>query len=107
MPSDEVDDSKVVEDVRVPSKTASIIEHISVGFDTPIIDEVHMSSHSTSDDLDEIIEPNTPAMPSKSFEFSCAECNFMIVPINSSSTESPEFFVMIRQMVSSISSFTG
>ena len=31
MLSDDVDDSKIVEDVHVPSKTVSIIEDISVG----------------------------------------------------------------------------
>ena len=51
------------------SKTASIIEYISVDSDTPIIDEVHMSSDSTGDDVEEIVEPNTPAVPSKSFNF--------------------------------------
>ena len=59
MSNDDVD-SKVVEDVYVPSKTASIIEDISVGSDTPIIDEVHTSSDSTSGDVDEIDEPNYP-----------------------------------------------
>jgi len=69
LPSDEVDDSKVVKDVHISSKTASINEDISVGSDTLIIDEVHMSSDSTGDDVDEIVEPKTPAMSSKSFEF--------------------------------------
>jgi len=55
--------------------------------------------------VDEIVEPNTTAVPSKSFEFSCAEYSFMVVPIDSSSSESSEFLVMIQQMVSSASSF--
>ena len=38
VPSDNVDDSKVVEDVHAPSKASSIIDDISVGFETPIID---------------------------------------------------------------------
>ena len=44
--SDDVDDSKVVEDVHFPSNSASIIDDISVGSDTPIINEVYMSSDS-------------------------------------------------------------
>ena len=32
--NEDVDDSKVVENVHVPSKTTSIIENISVGSDT-------------------------------------------------------------------------
>ena len=51
-----------------------------------------MSSNSTSDDVDEIIELNTPVVPSKSFEFSCSEYSF---PIDSSSSETPEFLVII------------
>ena len=39
-----------------------------------------MSSDSTSYDVDEIVEPNILAVPSKSFEFSCAEYSFMIIP---------------------------
>ena len=38
VPSDIVDDSKVVEHVHVPSKTTIIIEDV-VGSDTPIINE--------------------------------------------------------------------
>ena len=65
---------------------------------TQIIDEIHMSFDSANDDVDEIIEPNTPAVPSKSFEFPCVEYNFMVVPTDSSSSESPEFLVVIQQM---------
>ena len=39
MLTDDVDNSKVVKDVHV-SKTASIIEDIAVGSDTPIINEI-------------------------------------------------------------------
>jgi len=53
--NDDVDDSKVVEDVHVPSKTTSIIEDISIGFDTPIFDEDHASYKGTSV-VDEIVE---------------------------------------------------
>ena len=35
VPDDDVDDSKVVEDVHVPPKTANITEDISVGSGTP------------------------------------------------------------------------
>ena len=73
VPSDDAEDLKVVEDVHVSSKTGSLIEDISVGFDTLIIDVIHMSSESTSDDVDEIVEPNTPSMLSKLFEFPYAD----------------------------------
>jgi len=100
--SDEVDDSKIVDDAHIPSRTASIIEDMTVSSDTPIIDEIHMSSDSVSDDVDEIVKPNTPMVPSKSFECPCAEYSFILVPIDSSFSESPEFLTKIQQMISSI-----
>ena len=45
--SNDVDDSKVIEDVHILPKTASIIEDISVDSDTPIIDEIYVSSDGT------------------------------------------------------------
>ena len=99
MPSDDVINSKVVRDVHIPSKTTCVIKDTSVGSDTLIIDEVHMPPDSTSDDVNEIIELNTPIVPSKSFEFPCTEYSFIVVPINSSSNESPKFLVMIQLMV--------
>ena len=41
MPTDEVDDSKIVEDVQVSPKTVNIIEDIAFDSDTSIIDEIH------------------------------------------------------------------
>ena len=64
MPTDDVDDSKVVEDVHVPSNIIIIIEDITVGSDTLIINEIHMSSDSANDNVDEIVEPNIPIVPS-------------------------------------------
>ena len=65
VPIDDVDDSKVIEDVQVPPKTVSIIENIAVGFDTPIIDETHMSFDSVSNDVNVKVEHNTTTVPSK------------------------------------------
>jgi len=53
----DVDDSKVVENVHVFPKTASIIEDITIDFGTLIFDEAHMSSGSTGD-VNEIVESN-------------------------------------------------
>jgi len=36
-------------------KTVNIIEDIAVDSDTPIIDEIHMSSDNPNDDVDEIV----------------------------------------------------
>ena len=65
-----------------------------------------MSSDSISDDMNKIVEPKTPTLSSKSFKFSCVEYSFMIVQIDSASSESLEFLVMIQQMASSASSFS-
>jgi len=64
-----------------------------------------MSSDSTNDDVDEKVEPNTPAVSSKSFEFSFDVYSFMTVLIDSSPSKSPAFLTMTQQMVS-ITSFT-
>ena len=106
MSSDDVDDSKVVENVYVPPKTASIIKDLSVGSGPSIFDEAHMSYDSTSNDVNELIMSNIPAMPSKSILFSYPEYAFMVVPSESYFSESPEFFARIQEMVCSVSSFT-
>ena len=72
MSSYDVDDSKVIDDAHVPLKILSITEDISVSSGTLIFDKAHVSSDSISDDVDEIVEPKTPALPNKSFKFACA-----------------------------------
>ena len=62
VPSDDVEDSNVVEDVRGLSKTTSIIEDVIVGFDAPIIDEGHASYKGTSEVVDAIVESSTPTV---------------------------------------------
>ena len=59
--SDEVDVSRVIEKVHIPSNTVSIIEDTTVGADM-IIDEIHMSN-SASDDVNEIVESTTLHLP--------------------------------------------
>jgi len=44
VPTDEVDDSKVVEDVQVPPKIVNIIEDIAVNSDTLIISTLREST---------------------------------------------------------------
>jgi len=51
-----------------------------------------MSSDNSSGDVNEIVEPTTFVVPSKSFESPCAEYSFMVVPTHSYSPESSEFF---------------
>jgi len=95
VPTNDVDDSKTVEDVYISFKIASITEDIATGSDTLIIDEIHTSFDSTSDDVDEIVEPNTPIVHSKPFKPPCAKYSFMVIPIDSSFRESPEFLAKI------------
>ena len=100
IPSNDIDDSKIVEDVHVPPKTASIIEGISVDSGTSITDEAHVSSDGTSDNVNEIVEYNIPTLPSRLFEFPYADYGFMVVPAGLSTSESSEVLVMIQQMIS-------
>jgi len=100
-------DSKIVEDVHVPPKTASITEDISVDSDMPIIDEIYVSSDGTSNNVNVKVKPNTTIVPRKPVESPRAEYSFIIVPTDSSFRESPEFLTKIQQMISSTSSFFG
>jgi len=60
VPNDDVDNSKVIENVHVPSTAASIIEDKSVGIDTSIIEEDHASYEGTSEVVNVIVESDTP-----------------------------------------------
>ena len=104
MSSDNVD--LKVEDVNILPKITSIVDDALIDPGTLIIDEVHVSSDSTSNDVNEIVESNILTKPNKSFEFSCDDYEFMIIPTELSPTESSEFLTMIKQMVL-VSSFTG
>jgi len=53
-----------------------------------------VSSDSTNDNMNEIEESNIPAEPSKSFEFSYADYEYMIVPTELSFTKSSDFIAM-------------
>ena len=86
-------------------RPVSITEDITISFGTLIFYGAHVFSDSPSDDVDEIVELNTPVMPSKLFEFSCAESHFVVILIDSSFSELPGFLTEIQQRVSSVSSF--
>jgi len=53
--SNDVDDSKIVENIHIPSKAASIMKDISVSSDTLIIEEGHDCYESSSEVVDAII----------------------------------------------------
>jgi len=94
VPNDNVDDSKIVEDVKNLPEITSIVDDTLADSGTLIIDEILVSFDNT-DDVDKIVESNIPAVPSKLFEFSCADYGFMVVPAELSSSESSEFLVII------------
>jgi len=60
VPSDDIDDSRVVEDVYVPFKLTSVVEDTLVYSSTPILNKVHVSSEGTSDVVDALMESSTP-----------------------------------------------
>jgi len=144
--SDDIDNSKVVEDVHAP-KTVNIIEDILVGYDTPII-KGHASYEGTSEVVLAVIESSTPLnvdahahdisesapefaefnvcsqisrysfvkplieddiehetidssifTSNGPFESPRADYDFMVVTIDSFSSELFEFLVMIQQII--------
>ena len=82
MPSDIIDDSKVVEKVNILHEITSIVEDALIDSTTPIIDEVYVFSDSTSDDVDEIVVSNILAEPSMLFKFPCTDYGFIIIPLS-------------------------
>ena len=58
MPSDDVDNSRVVEDVYVPSEIISVVDNTLVDPSTLTLDEVYVSFEDTSD-VDAIVESST------------------------------------------------
>jgi len=57
--SNDVDDSKVVEDVRVPSEISSVVEKSLINSGASLIDESHVSSADISD-VGATVESSTP-----------------------------------------------
>jgi len=70
VPSDDVD-SKIVKDVYVPSKTASIIEAYQLVLTHRLL--IRSTYLLIEPDVDDTVDHNMPALPSKSFEFPCAD----------------------------------
>ena len=60
VPSDDVKDLRVVEDVHVLSKTISTIEGISVDSDMLIFDDGHTSYEGTSEVVNVLVDSRTP-----------------------------------------------
>ena len=58
LPSDDVDDSRVVEDVYVPFEIISVVDNTLVDPSTPTLDEVYISFEDTSD-VDAMVESST------------------------------------------------
>ena len=56
MPSVDVDDSRVVEDVYVPSEITSVVDDTLIHFSTPILNEIHVSSESISDAVNVLVD---------------------------------------------------
>jgi len=55
VPSDDVDDSRVVEDAFIPFEITSVIDDILVDSNTPILDQDHVSSESTNNAVDALL----------------------------------------------------
>jgi len=62
VPSNGVDDSKVVENVHVHFEIFSLIEDPLANLDTLIIDDSHVSSASTSNIVDVLVDSNTSTL---------------------------------------------
>ena len=98
VPSDDFNDSKIVEDVHIPHEISSIIEDLLVNIGTPIIDESHVSSVITSD-VDTLVNSSTLThdevyINEKNQE--SQETEVESTPIVYSSSQSLQFLAMIH-----------
>ena len=60
--SDDVDDSRIVEDVYIHPKSTSVVEDTIVDSSFPILDEIHVSSECSSDVVGALVEFSTPIL---------------------------------------------
>ena len=56
MPNDDIDDSRVVKDVYVPSDIISVVEDSNI----TTLNEIHIFFEGISDVVDALLESNTP-----------------------------------------------
>ena len=62
VPSDGVDDSKIVKDAHIHSEISSVVEDPLANPDTPIINESHVSSAGTNDVMDALADSSVPTL---------------------------------------------
>ena len=98
MLSDNVDDSKIVEDVNILPKITRIVKDALVDSGTPIINKIYVFSDRINDDVDKMVESNVPVKSSKLFKFPCGDYEFMVVPTELSPSER-ESLAMIQQII--------
>jgi len=104
VPSDDVDDSKVIEDVHIHSEISSVVEDPLVNPGTPIIDEKHVSFARTSDVVNVLMESsiritNETNVYENDQEIQETEIESIVAtPSMSSSSESIEFLVILHQI---------
>jgi len=112
VPNDNVDDSKVVEDVYVSPEAILTLQWLSPVL--PTLDEVHKFSEGTNDDVDVRVESSTPILTDvhahnndtddsgrePRVESTMTTLNYLL------SNQSLEFLSMIHQVVFGFSSFS-
>ena len=59
MPSDDIDDSKVIKDVHFHFEISSVMEDTPIDSCLPILNEIHVSSASTIDIVDALVDSST------------------------------------------------
>jgi len=101
-------DNLIVEDVHIPSEATSDIVDELLKSSTPTLDGIHVHEESISDIQDALIESDTP-----SHDVRCSlstptidEIEHEIVTTSVDTCESLEFFPIVYQVNSSVSSFS-
>ena len=126
LPNDDVDNSKIVENVNVPSENTSVIEDVYVpskisgviedplvNLSAPISDKSHVSSADISNNVDVLVESITHIIDETYIyeddqEIQETKIESTIVTSSmSSSSESLEFLALLHQVSSGVFSFSG
>ena len=107
---DDMDNSRIVEDVRIPNEVTSDIVDELIKSNIPALDEIHVPEESISDIQDALVESSTP-----SHDVRCSlstptiekEIEHEIVDTSVDTSDSLEFLFIVCLVTPSISSFSN
>ena len=65
---DDIDNSRIVEDVHIHSEVTSDVVDDLIKYNTPTLDEIHVHEESISEDQDALVESSKPCLMISMFQ---------------------------------------